>query len=536
MTMFISAAQISRSLVALEDLHPFFGMSFLAFKESEIPVATTRTLNFSLAADQVLNRHYRPTSTYTGFYNPFRTSRGSNRWLRPRYGSTSLQRITKDTFGDALEHPSEQEWGWKSNYLQALRRHLKQQRIPGFDLAVWLFREEEWSDRATPRLIQKRLLHQYGITTEEFAELFDQSGPEPEDDWRSPIPITEVELLGIIGNPPGATPPSGAALRHIELRGVGPSARLSYEPAERLNIITGDNSLGKTFLLDCVWWGLTGSWVSEPAYPKRDLPKSFPSLAVRVGTPSGKAQSFRVKYDWDRQDWHAPPKRDVMAGLAVYARHDGSFAVWDPARPESTEWVSGPRPQHLSLSRDEVWNGTSGSAPTERICNGLLADWVLWQVGGDRYAQQFGALQKCLGTLSPLEGQPLTVGDPARLRGSQEIPTLVMPYGAVPVTIASAAVKRIAALAYVLVWTWSEHVRNASAARRPTQRAIVLLVDEVEAHLHPRWQRLIVPAIVQVVQQLAPDVAVQVHLATHSPWSWPRPRRSSMSGRTTCIT
>jgi hypothetical protein len=46
---------------------------------------------------------------------------------------------------------------------------------------------------------------------------------------------------------------------------------------------------------------------------------------------------------------------------------------------------------------------------------------------------------------------------------------------------------------------------------------MVLLVDEVEAHLHPRWQRVIVPAIVQVVKQLAPDVSVQVHLATHSP-------------------
>ncbi len=327
--MFISAAQILRSLQALEGLHPFFGMSFLAFKENEIPVGATRPLNFSVIADHVLNRYYRPALTYSGFYNPFLTSRRSNRWLRPRYGSTSLQRITKDTFSDALLHPSEQEWGWRNDYLHTLGgHHLKKRRIPGFDLAVWLFREEEWPDRATPRKVQERLLRQYKITPEEYGKLFEQDGYEPVADWRSPVPISEVELLGIIGNPPGSPPPSGAALRHLELRGVGPAARLSYAPAERLNIIAGDNSLGKTFLLDCIWWGLTGSWVSEAAYPQRDLPKRFPALAVRVGTPSGKGQAFRVGYDWDRQEWNTPPKRDVVAGLAVYARHDGSFAVW----------------------------------------------------------------------------------------------------------------------------------------------------------------------------------------------------------------
>jgi len=238
---------------------------------------------------------------------------------------------------------------------------------------------------------------------------------------------------------------------------------------------------------------------------------------VRVGTLAGAPQSFHARYDWDRQEWEAPPKRDVVTALAVYARHDSSFAIWDPARPESAQNLRDASPQHLSLSREEVWSGVGAFVPSDRICNGLIADWVLWQVGGDRYAQQFSALVECLRTLSPSEEEQLTVGEPMRLRGAQEIPTLAMPYASVPITIASAAVKRVAALAYMLVWTWFEHARNASATRRPTQRALVLLVDEVEAHLHPRWQRLIIPAIMEVVKQLAPGVAVQVHLATHSP-------------------
>ena len=46
---------------------------------------------------------------------------------------------------------------------------------------------------------------------------------------------------------------------------------------------------------------------------------------------------------------------------------------------------------------------------------------------------------------------------------------------------------------------------------------MVLIVDEVEAHLHPKWQRAIVPAIINVIEDISDDLEVQVHLATHSP-------------------
>jgi hypothetical protein len=50
----------------------------------------------------------------------------------------------------------------------------------------------------------------------------------------------------------------------------------------------------------------------------------------------------------------------------------------------------------------------------------------------------------------------------------------------------------------------------------PTAR-IVLLIDELEAHLHPRWQRLILPALLRVVKELQSSATVQVIAATHAP-------------------
>ncbi|AND70272.1 hypothetical protein ATSB10_28180 [Dyella thiooxydans] len=78
--------------------------------------------------------------------------------------------------------------------------------------------------------------------------------------------------------------------------------------------------------------------------------------------------------------------------------------------------------------------------------------------------------------------------------------------------------RRIAALAYLLVWTWREHRLASEQIGKPPAREIVFLIDEIECHLHPQWQRRIVPALLSVMQALTDQqVPVQVILATHSP-------------------
>jgi hypothetical protein len=46
---------------------------------------------------------------------------------------------------------------------------------------------------------------------------------------------------------------------------------------------------------------------------------------------------------------------------------------------------------------------------------------------------------------------------------------------------------------------------------------MVLIIDEVEAHLHPRWQRVIVPGLMDAIRELSSALTPQIHLATHSP-------------------
>ncbi len=49
-------------------------------------------------------------------------------------------------------------------------------------------------------------------------------------------------------------------LKHLKLENVGPSSAMELEFGERLNLITGDNGLGKSFLLDIAWWSMTRKW------------------------------------------------------------------------------------------------------------------------------------------------------------------------------------------------------------------------------------------------------------------------------------
>jgi hypothetical protein len=117
-------------------------------------------------------------------------------------------------------------------------------------------------------------------------------------------------------------------------------------------------------------------------------------------------------------------------------------------------------------------------------------------------------------------GEPLRAGQPVRisLDDARDIPTIAFPYGEVPIVHASAGVKRVVALAYLLVWAFEEHLKACELLNRRPELSIIFLVDEIEAHLHPRWQRVVLPAMLDVVKELTPKgAAVQILAASHAP-------------------
>ena len=293
-------------------------------------------------------------------------------------------------------------------------------------------------------------------------------------------------------------------LSYLELRGIGPAAELTFTPGQRLSMVAGDNGLGKSFLLECAWWVLTGQWAGLPAYPREDAQKGEPKIVFQVADASGVNEKAVAHYDWDNSaldKWIAPSKRPTLPGLLVYMRVDGSFAVYDPARlPAPADGKAAPRA--FVFHKDEILDGPEGEANGRRRprINGLLRDWVSWQNSPEKHP--WGTFVKVLERLSPPSVGDLGAlkpGEPTRIPDdSREIPTLSHPYGTVPFIYTSAGVQRIVSLAYLLVWAWHEHKINSKALRRDEpERRMVILVDEIEAHLHPQWQRSILPALLE---------------------------------------
>lgn len=309
-------------------------------------------------------------------------------------------------------------------------------------------------------------------------------------------------------------------LQHLTLKDVGPAPSMAVDFAPRLNLLTGDNGLGKTFLLDVAWWALTRTWARAAAAPNR-ADGTYPSINFRLG--AGQRERTGV-FDWATQDWVVSPSlvpSPQAAGLVIYALVEGGFAVWDPARnPPSTDGSrdAAGRPAAYVFKPEEVWDGLPLGAG-KKLCNGLIADWGNWQ---REQGAPFKELTRALEHLSPSPRERLVPGELVRisLDDVRDHPTLRMPYGQdVALVHASAGMRRIVALAYLLVWTWQEHLRAAQLLRMKPAREIVFLVDEIEAHLHPQWQRRIVPSLLSVVESLTRehDMPVQLIATTHAP-------------------
>lgn len=335
-------------------------------------------------------------------------------------------------------------------------------------------------------------------------------------------------------------------LKDVSLSNVGPAPGMGFQAAPRLNLLTGDNGLGKTLLLDVIWWALTGSWPGDnPAYPRQQYAAGqtqasdealYANLSATLcWRPRADLPTEQLAIDavwiWDKHQWQrswtftptppkAPHRRDASDErvhhppiVAIYARIDGSYATRDSYR----EGGGGSDEGALSLNATELWDGkrVPGQGRPRTLCRGLIEDWVSWQGTG---APEFEVLKRVLLALSE-PGEPLVPGRPTRVRLDDrvDIPTLATPMGEVPVILASAGTRRILGLAYLLVWSWTEHLRSAALTQRRPTTDLVVLIDELELHLHPKWQRAIVPALLVAVERMESAIEVQVIASTHSP-------------------
>jgi hypothetical protein len=521
--MFLTLEIIKESLKSLEKIHPFFGMTFLVCKINDLPVGKTTSFPINNLETEFLREYFKPSEKSEKFYQVFKSSKPQERWLNSDYASSSLQSIrTRGDLAKPFIHERKTSlWGWKNNYAEILDQYLKKEKkkVPAFYLAVWLYREREFGSSTTIQDIIDLFTKEFKLNDED-KKLFDLSAPKITVSLFGEEKINWEKFKTIIV-PPEDEPEESGVLEYLKISGVGPARELIFEPAERLNLIAGDNGLGKSFVLDCAWWALTGNWAGIPAYP-RDWADE-PIISFRVAGQSKNTRNLIAKYDrtsFGEDKWKLEQKRPVLPGLSIYVRVDGSFAVFDPARRESNS-NQNKTPDTLVFTKEQIKNGFDEEigGRKQSLINGLIHDWVTWQFSPDKTS--FNRLKIVLDRLSPPsvgDLGKLKPGEPIRIAGdSRLIPTIEHPYGIIPVVHASAGVQRIITLAYLLVWAWQEHQVNSENIKKEPERKMVILIDEIESHLHPQWQRSILPALLLVGEDLSNELSLQLIIATHSP-------------------
>lgn len=192
-------------------------------------------------------------------------------------------------------------------------------------------------------------------------------------------------------------------LKHLRLKNVGPAPEVEVEFAPRLNLFTGDNGLGKSFLLDIAWWAMTRRWPSEVnpllTSGRRALPSNDGKATIGFSfTGKVKTEEYLSEYQSREQAWTGRPGRPSNPGLVFYAMSDGSFAVWDPARnywrTQGDVDVQDRIPAYV-FSPTEVWDGLEGK-DGKPLSLGLVMDWAGWQ------KEKSGAFQSLVSVLDKL--------------------------------------------------------------------------------------------------------------------------------------
>ncbi|MGA3163208.1 MAG: ATP-binding protein [Verrucomicrobiota bacterium] len=511
MKKYFSFDQIKESIRRLEDFNAFFGVTFWAAKLGRLPVGATKKFHVDAENDAFLKKYYRLNPSSHWFFRVFRQNDRKKDWVRPDYAGKGLQAINTQSFQRAFIHPrNSHDWGWSPKYVSELAQRLpKNKKVPLFHVAVWLNRNQPFSENVTRADVVKKFISEFFITPKELQVLFDDSVSSQlnEEQAFSETPVQWSKIQEEYSAPEDAPAEGSGILSYLETGYIGPAKHIEFSPSERLNVITGDNGLGKTFLLEIGWWALTNEWAGRSALPHDRQGKTDAYIKFQIASKNF-SRPITVKYKSKENIWPRQRKTSTVAGLVIYARVDGSFAIWDPTAfrkggQDSSQQLS------LVLPREQLWDGGDN-------IEGLIRDWTKWQDKPDKYP--FEIFKKVLKRMSPPDIGDLVPGEPVRIPDDRrEIPTLVHRYGTIPIVNESAGIRRILTMAYLIVWAWNEHKIQAEVAGTSPETRMVVIIDELEAHLHPKWQRTILPAILGIVEDLSNELAMQLIVATHSP-------------------
>jgi predicted ATPase len=319
-----------------------------------------------------------------------------------------------------------------------------------------------------------------------------------------------------------ATPPGATALwlQKISLENIGPftSASLSLcheegQPAP-ITLLTGQSGTGKTLVLDAVrealsWVFAAGGGVSlHDANTMRVLLRRGCSAGrVNLEAPPFRSGAYYMQTAQQRlaRDVSFPPDAFAWAG-AIKQRFVLDY--WDTSLPTGSFSVSNfARRNHEQFQSNALSGRVEARSITDLICQ---FDYLRSseEESEKRTGEALMGATRKIAELAMLDG-----GRFVRVERSSFTPLFEQAGSIVSIDqLSTGNTYLVSRLLTLLGHMHSAQVVNALPPEQMLLSPGLLLIDEVEAHLHPRWQSRVLPGI----RGLFPNV--QIIATTHSPF------------------
>ena len=306
-----------------------------------------------------------------------------------------------------------------------------------------------------------------------------------------------VETSGIQQRPRSKPSP---VLNKITLENVGPFDHLQIDLTESWNILLGDNGCGKTTILKAVSSALCGdrepakAAISRLLKSKRDDGKIVLQVGDREYTTTIRREGKRITV---RSRQVTPLEAGSMLVLGFPALRGASTVA--AKAPDDDEQYSTP-----DVDISDVLPLVSGAIDVRMDS---LSQWVIDTESrgrdDERYARLLHHFFELMDKLTP--GVKLDFGEIDKTNWRVLVDT---EDGRIPIDLVSQGMSSIYSWAGCLLQRLQEVYPDSDDLTK--ERALVL-VDELDAHMHPKWQQL----IIQNLKDTFPNI--QFIATTHSP-------------------
>lgn len=317
------------------------------------------------------------------------------------------------------------------------------------------------------------------------------------------------------------------SIRAFELKNVGPFDDIRFEFDEHVNVFVGPNNSGKT----CALMALADMVECAPSFSTRFLREEAASSAVEYEAGTGGVAVFESKFPiavawphpWVGDDWcrryYAMVQTVGFTRFVPAIRFSGDYRSKGPLQAREP-YVLYHRPEFLKLPEGdefaEVRADLERRAMLSSQSTSLVSDKEVVQTIIDldyrSYRDSNPILRRLIEQVGAVASE-ITEGFPIQFVRVDEDETGLFakfktPDGELPLNCLSQGTQSTVQWLGQLLFNWAAFYEYAEDF---LERPATLMIDEIDAHLHPSWQRRIIPALTKHFATL------QLFCSTHSP-------------------